>query len=55
VLESLTVDENNHLIKLIIKHLKDPEFINGLLIVSFEKSSLEIDVDQKKNKTYPIS
>ena len=54
VLENLTVDENTNPIKLVVKPLKDPEFINGLLIVSFEESRIQDDVVQNKG-TYPTS
>ena len=54
LLENLKVDDN-HIIKLIVKPLKDPEFIRGLLIVSFEESVVSKDKDQSKNKVYPPS
>jgi hypothetical protein len=54
VLENLIVEENTNPIKLVVKPLKDPEFINGLLIVSFEESSVQDDEVQNK-KIYPIS
>ena len=55
ILENLKVDEDNHIIKLIVKPLKDPEFIRGLLIVSFEESVVPKDKDQSNNKVYPPS
>ena len=54
VLENLTVDNDNNSIKLAIKPLKDPEFISGMLIVSFEESSSQTD-KEKNGKIPPIS
>jgi two-component system CheB/CheR fusion protein len=55
VLENLELDQENYSVKIIVKPLKDPEFINGLLVVSFEESSVEMHPDQNKNKIYPVS
>ena len=52
ILENLKVNENNH-IKLIVKPLKDQDFIHNELIVSFEESSLPKDGKQDMNKVSP--
>ncbi|MGB9201799.1 chemotaxis protein CheB [Methanobacterium sp.] len=54
VLENLMVEKDKNPIKLVVKPLKDPEFVNGLLIVSFEESSIHDDAILNKN-IYPIS
>ena len=55
VLENLKVDGDNNTLKLVVKPFKDPEFINVLLIVSFEESSVPKDKNQNKDEIYPIS
>ncbi len=54
VLENLMVDKGNKSIKISIKPLKDHEFINKMLIVSFEESSLKNEKN-KNTKIYSIS
>jgi two-component system, chemotaxis family, CheB/CheR fusion protein len=58
IMENLKMDEdgekNSH-IKLVIKPLNDPEAVNGLLIVSFEESSIQNDIEQDQIKLDPLS
>ena len=58
VFESLKVsdnDEKQQFIKLTVTPLKDPEAVQGLLIVSFEESNIQIDKKQTQIKLDPLS
>jgi two-component system CheB/CheR fusion protein len=58
VFESLKVsdnDEKQQFIKLTVTPLKDPKAVQGLLIVSFEESNIQIDKKQTHIKLDPLS